>query len=66
MQYGIKLEVYLKKNLIVEKEFDSEPSYTDKYIKTKVSMCNTLFLGLIVSKKIMLCMEFCFITKFYC
>ena len=60
MQYGIKLEVYFKK------EFDSEPSYTDKYIKTKVSMCNTLFLGLIVSKKIVLSMEFCFITKFYC
>ena len=36
---------------LFRKEFDSEPSYTDKYIRTIVNMYNKLFLGKRVSKK---------------
>ena len=39
MKYGIKLKIYLKK------EFDSEPVYNDKYMKTKINLLNTKFYG---------------------
>ena len=58
--------VWNKNRSLFKKEFDSEPSYTDKYIRTIVNMYNKLFLGKRVSKKLMLCMDFCFITRSFC